>query len=67
MTVLRLTSNSLSKSWLFAGKPEYPTLLIAASDRCDSDNVLGAGNQQETDTLVSGSSETIRQPLICSE
>ena len=64
MTVLRLASISLSKSWLFAGKPEYPTLLAAVSNHYVSDNAMGAGNQQETDTLISGSSETIRQPLI---
>ena len=49
MTVLRLTSNSLSKTWPNAGNSEYPTLLIASSLRSTamSDNALGADNQQE--------------------
>ena len=61
MTVLRLTF-SLSKIWLYAGKPEYLTLLVSAP--CgDSDNAMSAGNQQERleGNSLPESSETIRQ------
>ena len=43
ITVLRFFV-SLSKTWLYAGKSEYPTLLV--SER-GSENMLGADNQQE--------------------
>ena len=45
----------LSKIRLYAGTPEYPALLSV-----ESDNVTGAGNQQERlDTWYRESSETI--------
>src|SRR5437868_8738631 len=43
ITVLRFSA-SLSKTWLYAGKSEYPALL--ALER-GSDNMSGADNQQE--------------------
>ncbi len=43
MTVLRLTKASLSQTWPFAGKSEYPTLLAVKG----SENVMGADDQQE--------------------
>ncbi len=51
-TVLRLTSKaSLSQTWPYAGKSEYPTLLrLVAPKRgaCKgSENVMGADDQQE--------------------
>jgi hypothetical protein len=40
--------NGAVRIWLYAGKPEYPALLIVVRvDVYDSDNVSGAENQQE--------------------
>ena len=43
ITVLRFSA-SLSKTWLYAGKSEYPALLALEKG---SDNMSGADNQQE--------------------
>ncbi len=43
ITVLRFFV-SLSKTWLYAGNSEYPTLLALEKG---SENMLGADNQQE--------------------
>ena len=43
---------SLSKTWLYAGKSEYPTLLLERSDK-----VVGADHQQERLRSSSNTSE----------
>ena len=54
----KVARRCLSKTWLNAGTSEYPTLLILDKD---SNNALGADNQQERLALKLESSETIRQ------
>ena len=64
ITVLRLTEASLSKTWLNAGKSEYPTLLALKKG---SENMLGADNQQErleAAKLLESSETTRRAPVM---